>query len=309
MPQDPALGLPPVALLELQFVKVPAYTPPPRPAPEQPPRLVVPVTALAQPPQPAGPPGQARQGPPEAATPAGQPRGTRSSGKRGLAAALGAVGVAAAALIFGLVALPGAQSHDNTAASAPTATHAMPAASPTGPALAAGVAPLTQLLPSDINDPATQCTAMSSPFQWEMPGLVQSLSCTDPGLPKGQVYAFQMSSHSNFEAAWQNYNKWWGIGSLSPGTNCPPVPGRAGIVGFRNRFFPLHPGQVLECRTVASGSNIQPAYTWAYPTEYAFIVAQGAPGSSFSALDSWWRQSSAPVSSPEPEESTDGRSG
>jgi TIR domain/Anti-sigma-K factor rskA, C-terminal len=38
MPQDPALGLPPVALVDLQFVKVPPYTPPPRPAPEQPDR-------------------------------------------------------------------------------------------------------------------------------------------------------------------------------------------------------------------------------------------------------------------------------
>jgi Protein kinase domain/TIR domain len=316
MPQDPALGLPPAALLELQFVKVPPYTPPPRPAPEQLDPSTPPVMAAVQPPQPAGPPEQAWQGPPEAAKPpqppTEQPRGTRSGRKRGLTAALSAAGVAATGLIVAAVALSGAQSHGITAASSPstrTAAHASPTASPMGQALPAGVAPLTQLLPSDINDPATQCTAMSPPFQWEMPGLVQALSCTDPGLPKGQVYAFQMSSHSNFEAAWQNYNKWWGIGSLSPGTNCPPVPGRAGIVGFRNRFFPLHPGQVLECRTVASGSNIHPAYTWAYPTEYAFIVAQGAPGSSFSALDSWWRQGSAPVSSPEPEGSTDGRSG
>jgi hypothetical protein len=313
MPQDPALGLPSAALLELQFVKVPPYTPPPPPAPEQPERGAPPVMAAAtvtdMAPRPASS-AVVALGPPEAASPpqppAGRPRGARSGGKRGLAAALGAAGVAATGLIVAAVASSGVLSHPTSAA---TAAHLAPAASPTGPALAAGVAPLTQLLPSDINDPATQCTAISPPFQWEMPGLVQALSCIDPGLPKGQVYAFQVNSHPNFETTWQSYNKWRGIASLSPGPNCPPAPGGAGIAGFHNQFFPPRPGQVLECQTAGSGSTTQPVYTWAYPTENAFIVAQGAPGSSFSALDSWWRQSSAPASSPGPEGSTDGRSG
>jgi hypothetical protein len=311
MPQDLALGLPPVALLELQFVKVPPYTPPPRPAPEQPDRGAPPVMAAAQPPQPAGSPGQVWQESPEVARPpqrpAGRPRGARSGGKRGLAAALGAVGVVATGLIVGAVAMSGGPTHG--VSPTPVVTHVPNLASSTSPALAAGVAPLTELLPSGIDDPTTHCSAMSPPFHWEMPGLVQALSCTDPGLPKGHVYAFQVDSHPDFEATWQDYNKWWGIGSRSPRPNCPPASGGAGIVGFRNGFFPPHPGQVLECETVGSGSNAEPAYTWAYPTEDAFIVAQGAPGSSFSALDSWWRQSSAPASSPGTGGSTDARSG
>jgi hypothetical protein len=162
------------------------------------------------------------------------------------------------------------------------------------------VAPLTQLLPQDIDDPATQCSDMTPPFQWKMPGLVQALSCTDPGLAKGQVYAFQVDSHADFEATWQNYNKWWGITSLTPGSNCPPAAGGAGTVGFHNHYFPSRAGQVLECEEVGSGKGAQPAYTWAYPTEDAFIVAQGPELSSFSALDKWWTNNSAPLSSPNP---------
>ena len=311
MPQDPALELPPVALRELQFVKVPPYTPPRWPAPEQPDRGAPPVAAAAQPPQPAEAPGQAWQGPPEAARPlqlpARRPQGARIGGKRRLAAALTVVGVAATGLIVSTLALSG--THASPGPAVPAANTATPTitASSTAPALAAGVVPLTQLLPSGIDDPATQCQAMTPPFRWDMPGLVQALSCTDPDLPEGQVYAFQMNSHAHFQTTWQNYNKWWGIDTRNPKPNCPPTPGDAGIVGFHNRFFPPRPGQVLECQTVGSGSKTQPAYTWAYPTEDAFIIAQGATGSSFSALDSWWRQSSPPSSSPRPEGSTDSR--
>jgi hypothetical protein len=166
--------------------------------------------------------------------------------------------------------------------------------------LAAGVAPVLQLLPQDIDDPATQCSDMTPPFQWKMPGLVRAMSCTDPGLPKGQVYAFQVDSHTDFETTWQNYNKWWGISGQTPGPNCPPASGGTGTVGFHNNFFPSRAGQVLECEEVGSGSGAQPAYTWAYPTEDAFIVAQGADLSSFSTLDKWWTNNSAPLNSPNP---------
>lgn len=304
MPQDPALELPPVALRELQFVKVPPNTPPRWPAPEQPDRGAPPAEA----------PGQAWQGPPEAARrlqlPARRPQGARSGGKRRLAAALSVVGVAATGLIVGTLTLSGTHASPSTAIP-PAANTAAPTitASSTAPALAAGVVPLTQLLPSGIDDPATQCRPMTPPFQWDMPGLVQALACTAPGLPGGQVYAFQVNSHANFQTTWRNYNKWWGIDTRNPGPHCPPAPSGAGIVGFHNRFFPPRPGQVLECQTVGSGSKTQPAYTWAYPTEDAFIVAQGATGSSFSALDSWWRQSSPPASSPRPEGTTNSRSG
>jgi hypothetical protein len=164
--------------------------------------------------------------------------------------------------------------------------------------LKAAVAPLVELLPQDIDHPAAQCRAVTPPYRWQMPGLVQALSCTDPGLPGGQVYAFQMNSYASFQMTWQNYNTWWGIDTLKPGSNCPPTSGGAGIVGFHDNFFKSRAGQVLECETVHNGSNTLPAYAWAYPTEDAFIVAQGAPGSSFPVLDAWWRNNSGPLSAP-----------
>jgi hypothetical protein len=34
------------------------------------------------------------------------------------------------------------------------------------------------------------------------------------------------------------------------------------------------------------------------PTEYTFIVAQGAPGSSFAALQTWWTDDAGPNTAP-----------
>lgn len=317
LPQDPAMELPPVALRELQFVKYrpyptrsgtpassekvqdtspglsaptdasPAYAPPP-PGPER---------LDAQPP-PQGPPGQSR---PPGQGPYGRPPASSRGGRRSLVQAIAAAGVVVLYLAVATVShtFPFAKSHP-IAAPLPSAkpTHATP--SPTGPALAAGVTPLTQLLPSDIYDPATQCTLMTPPFPWNMPGLVQALSCTDPGLPQGQVYAFQMNSFANFETSWQNFNKWWPFDNSTAGTSCPPPSGGHGIVSWNDKFFPSRTGQVLECQEVGSSVGSSPAYAWAYPTEAAFIVAQGAPGSSFSALDSWWTNNAEPLNSPSP---------
>jgi hypothetical protein len=259
---------------------------------------------------PAPQPGQSW---PPAGPPGGRQQTSWSGRKRGLIAGGTAVGLVAIYLIVAAVAHVAPFATSKTVAghrvthtpthppTHPPTTHPVTSPPPTtAPALAAGVAPLVQLLPSDIDDPATQCTDMSPPFQWKMPGLVRALSCTDPGLPKGQIYAFQVNSYDNFLTTWKNYNKWWGIASLNPGSNCPPASGGAGTVGFHNSFFKSRPGQVLECETVGSGSASQPAYTWAYPTEDAFIVAQGADGSSFSALDKWWTSASGPSNSPSP---------
>ena len=231
MPQDPALGLPPDALRELQFYKVPPNTRPPRPAPEQPGQGAPPgAAAAAQPPHPVGPLRRAPQGRQQAARP-------RRRAKRGL---VGAAGAAAAGLIAAAVVLSSPQSHPGTAAPTHAAT-TTPTPQGSSPTLPARVAPLTQLLPSEIDDPATQCADMSPPFPWETPGLVQALSCTDPGLPGGQVYAFQVNSHPNFETTWQNYTTWRGIGRLSPGSNCPPLraaPGSSDSTTPSSRHFP-----------------------------------------------------------------------
>ncbi len=163
---------------------------------------------------------------------------------------------------------------------------------------AAAVAPLVQLLPADMH------LSLCKPVQlhlWSMPGLVQALQCTDPGLPNGQVYAFQMDSATNFQSAWRNFNEWWGFDASTAGTSCPPSGSVSqGATIWRSNYFPARVSQTLECETTVSGNTTQPAYAWTYPTEDAFIIAEGALNSSFSALNSWWTGNAAPIASPRP---------
>ena len=132
-----------------------------------------------------------------------------------------------------------------------------------------------------------------------MPGLSQALVCSAPGLPKGEVYAFQMNSSDSFQLSWANFNSWWGFDISQAGRSCPPAGGhRQGARSFASSNFPPWPGQVLECQAVSArngGGGSAPAYAWALPAQYAFFVAQGADGSSFSALNSWWTTSSLPA--------------
>ena len=100
---------------------------------------------------------------------------------------------------------------------------------PTGRTLAAGVAPLIQLLPGDIDDPATQCQPDPPPYGFAMPGRVEALACTDPGLPKGsQLYAYQLDNHADYEATWRSFNKVIGFSGTGRGTRLPACEGRPG---------------------------------------------------------------------------------
>ena len=132
-----------------------------------------------------------------------------------------------------------------------------------------------------------------------MPGLVRALVCNAPGLPNGEVYAFQMNSADNFELSWANFNRWWGFDASRAGPSCPPVGrSRQGVRSFASSVFPPRAGQVLECQAVSARSNAggsAPAYAWALPSEDTFFVAQGADGSSFTALDSWWTSNVTPT--------------
>jgi len=165
---------------------------------------------------------------------------------------------------------------------------------------AAGVAPLIRLLPADITDPASQCSPYEPPYSWQMPGLIQALVCNDPGLPNGEVYAFQMESSDSFQLSWDNFNSWWGFDVSQAGRSCPPFGGNhQGAHSFASSDFPLRTGQVVECQAVSrsnGGGSSAPAYAWALPSEDTFFVAQGADGSSFTALNSWWTANSMPTS-------------
>ena len=186
----------------------------------------------------------------------------------------------------------------HTASHKPTLSPS-PTASPS-PTLAAGVAPLTQLLPGDLGGTATQCVKIKPPYHWKMPGLVQALGCADPSLPGGIVEAFQMDNSADFLTTWQSFDSWWGFNPTTAQNTCPP-PGSTGegTYPFQNSYFPTTDNQVVQCEWVGQKGDT-PAYAWAYPTENAFFLAAGAEGSSFAALDNWWKNDAPPAASPSP---------
>ncbi len=242
-------------------------------------------------------------------TGSGVPSPPKRSGRGPLisAVAIGAVIVLylAVAAVAHIAPFPKA-SPKPTPTPAPVRSHVPTPTPSTSPApassLAAGVAPLVQLLPADLDDPATQCHPFTPSFT--VPGLTQALSCVDPGLPGGLINAYQVNSSASYTAAWAAYNKWWGFDNDTPGSACPPASTNTqaeGTTGWNDKLYPAQQGQVLECEWVGSGSTLnEPSYTWTYPTEDAFIVAQGAPNSAFSALDSWWTDNAEPLAAPTP---------
>jgi hypothetical protein len=259
---------------------------------------------------PAGPPSGQSWPPPQPSS--GGPRSSWSGRKRGLIAAATAVALIGGYLIAATFAhtFPFTKSRPVAASSPAQSPRPTPkptrsaTPTPTGPRLAAGVAPLVQLLPVDIGDPTTQCQTDPPPYSWDMPGRVTALACNDPGLPKGKLYAYQMDSQADYEATWQSYSKVAGFTGSSPGQDCPPAKGGVGTFPTDSKMFPHQSGQVLWCVMVDAGNGPQPTYTWTLPGEDAFFVAAGAPKSSFAALDKWWRNNSLPLASPSPSASS-----
>jgi hypothetical protein len=261
---------------------------------------------------PAGPPPGQSWPPPQASS--GGPKTSWSGRKRGLVAAGTAVALLGGYLIAATVAhtFPFTKSKPHPAAASsrvhsprPTPKPTQrPTSAPTGPTLAAGVAPLVQLLPADIADPTAQCQTDPPPYSWDMPGRVAALTCTDPGLAKGKIYAYQMDSQADYEATWQSYSKVAGFTEASPGPDCPPAKGGVGTFPTDSKMFPHRPGQVVWCVMVNVGNGPQPTYTWTLPSEDAFFVAAGAPNSSFAALNKWWSSNSLPLAAPSPSASS-----
>jgi hypothetical protein len=274
--------------------------------------------------QPQQPPGGGGYGQPQQPPGGGQapPTGSPSQGtpgwyqsptqkpprKRGLIYGIGAAAAAVVIILgvgFGTHWFGGSSS---TSATPPPATHPPTTTAPPSPAppatptLAAGVAPLVQLLPADMSDVSTDCSPLDKPYNWSMPGLVTALSCRDPNLPQGSLLnAFQLDSRADFETAWHNFNTWWPFNISAAGSTCPPGSSGEGTFPFNDKYFPGTNGQVLECEVVhtTSDGNL-PGYAWAYPTEDAFIIAECPASTSFATLNSWWTQESAPGASPSP---------
>jgi hypothetical protein len=164
---------------------------------------------------------------------------------------------------------------------------------------------LAQLLPGGISEDEKEwgSTAPSTDL-WSMPGLVQALHCTDPRLKDGNVYAYQLASAADFRTAWQNFNQWWGFRAGDAGNECPPTGESKGIITFGASDL-ANNAPVTECgRLTLSPGHATPAYAWTFPTNDAFVIAQGAPDATFSALVSWLNhhpaQSTLPTPAPAP---------
>jgi len=291
-----ALGYPVHPSIPPSTPEAPGYSiPSPRSAPEGTPASSWPGPAAPGSPAPGGPPGPG-------GFQAGPPPGSGGRKISGGIIAVGAavlvliayVGIAATAKVFPF----GASRPVATPSPSPThPVHPTPTVPPT-PTLGPGVANLTQLLPGDLDQPAVECPAAKPPYPWAMPGLVEAVKCTDPNLPGGRIWAFQMDSAAHYQAAWQNFLNWWGFDLNTAQSTCPPSGQNGeGTVGWHNGYFPEIPNQSLVCGWVGNG---QPAYAWTLPTEDTFFYVQAAEGFPFSALNYWWENDSMPAAAPTP---------
>ncbi|HEX3425711.1 MAG TPA: hypothetical protein VHT30_06235 [Acidimicrobiales bacterium] len=154
-----------------------------------------------------------------------------------------------------------------------------------------GVLPLSELLPKDVI--ASDCSDYHSP----PPGVAETsaaLICPSPDLPGGQIFAFQFTTAAGYSTGVQALNKFKGFDASTAGSTCPPASNPQDKTGWQNNDFPSQPEQILECLSVGS-SAVQPDYIWTYPSEFAILDAQGAPNSSFAALDRWWTKDAPPA--------------
>jgi hypothetical protein len=259
--------------------------------------------------QPAGGLAPPTAGPQQGAPAWTTPSPARPPRKRGVMYGLGAA--AAAVVIFVAVGFgthwfgPGPKPKPTHPPTTPPVSSSSAVSSPThtGLSLAAGIAPLTQLLPSDVNP--ENCNVIKQKAGWGTPGLVKSLNCYDSALPNGRIYAYQFDSSADYKASWSDFNTWWPFKPPS-GSGCPPSSGDTqGSVPWYdtgsngNGYYPTTTGQTLECGMLGSNGN-QPAYAWSFPTEDAYIVALGNPNMSLSSLQTWWAANADPNQSPSP---------
>jgi hypothetical protein len=277
------------------------------PPADQPPPYGGGYPGYSQPPQ--GPPlgGQPTVGPAQPSPPPPwQPPGPPTPAKRNrwpLFASIGA-GAVVVIVVIALVASGTFSSKAKPSANSltthpPTSHTPTPTPSPTNT-----VASLTELLPGDVDDPGSQCSADTPKFT--PTGMVQGLVCTDPGLPaSGSLEAFQMNSYANYQKTWDSFNKWWGFTSYTPGSACPPTGTNhltsEGSTTWHDPYFPSRQGQAFECEWTGTGNSPNdPAIAWSFPTENAFIIAWGGDGTSFSTLQTWWVNNVTQISSPTP---------
>jgi hypothetical protein len=119
------------------------------------------------------------------------------------------------------------------------------------PTLPASVTPLANFLPSDIVDTTTQCTPQSAAqLPFKLAGLVSGLKCSAPGLPDGNIFAFQFDSASDYATRWQAFNKWKGFNPAAAATSAAVRRGQRGGCQRAGHRLPvaLRPGDRVRAR-------------------------------------------------------------
>ena len=146
---------------------------------------------------------------------------------------------------------------------------------------------LVKLVPGGVALKPQECHSAAPSNPWTMPGLLLELRCDVPELP-GNVYAYQLDNTTDYDTAWSNFNQWWGFIPARAGKCARQKAPRTGIDTWTSSDLPQASRPVQECgMQTPSPGNTVPAYAWGYRSIDAFVLAQGAPGSSFAALHSW----------------------
>ena len=151
---------------------------------------------------------------------------------------------------------------------------------------------LIQLLPGDLSHEQDKCHIGSPPAGWNAPGLTLAVHCTDSGLPGGNVYGYQMDNNGDFAKAWQHFNSWWKFRSQGAASVCPPPTARSRGIQVSAGNIPRQDQLTLECEEQDVNGRSVPAM--ALSNDTAFVLAQGTPGSSLKALNSWWSGAAGP---------------
>jgi hypothetical protein len=148
---------------------------------------------------------------------------------------------------------------------------------------------LRHLLPDDTQS----CTTKFASLKFTgLRGQSGAITCSVSSIG-GNIWGYQFDNSGAYQASLNAFNKFVGFDRSSASGSCPSSTGGAGRVTWSNRLYPQTTGQLLECLDVV-GSSTWATYIWTIPTQSTFLVAQGSPGGTFTALNTWWVNHAGP---------------
>jgi hypothetical protein len=148
---------------------------------------------------------------------------------------------------------------------------------------------LRHLLPDDTQSCTTKLASLT--FKG-LQGQTSAFTCNVSSIG-GNIWGYQFNNSGAYQSSLNAFNKYVGFDRSSASGSCPSSAGGAGRVPWSSRLYPQTTGQLLECLDVV-GSSTWATYIWTIPTQSTFLVAQGSPGGTFSALNTWWVNHAGP---------------